>query len=88
MGDIRDYSFGFGHCFIFQLLIWKNLNPMNEIERAKNILTFFKEAFIVDGEVRFATAEENKKCSCNQWIRFEDSKRGVFYVGVFNEKKS
>lgn len=54
-------------------------------EQAQHILDFFKEAMCVDGEVRFATPEENEDAllrSKLQWIRFEDSKRGVFYLAV------
>ena len=51
-------------------------------EKAKVVLEFFKEAFCVDGEVRFATSEENAELNKRKlyFIRLEDSKRGIFFV--------
>ena len=52
-------------------------------ESKDSILAFFKDAMQVDGEVRFATPAENTAAEENtdrHWIRFEDSKRGVFYL--------
>lgn len=59
----------------------KEIITKNE-EKRNEILKFFKEAFCVDGEVRFATTKENKNIKREiYWIRLEDSQRGVFFIG-------
>lgn len=57
---------------------------------ANSIITFLKEAFIVDGEVQFASEEENEAINQknHRWIKLEDSKRGTFYLGVHTSKNN
>ncbi|MFH0767812.1 MAG: hypothetical protein V1920_06935 [Bacillota bacterium] len=62
------------------------MKPLNKTpqQKAQEVLTFFKEAMCVDGEVRFATDAENDEQNIKprHWIRFEDSKRGIFYLAT------
>ena len=56
--------------------------PTN-LEKMNTILTFFKEAFCVDGDVEFV----KRKIKEDYCVKLTDSRRGVFYIATESEPK-
>lgn len=53
----------------------------------KKELSFFKDAFCIDGEVKIVSPKNYKQFKTSVILQLNDSKRGTFYLGIMKRVK-
>ena len=54
------------------------MNEPDYLKKRDTVLTFFKEAFCIDGEAEFV----KRKIKEDYCVKLTDSRRGVFYIAT------